>query len=95
MTTPQPMSESTPAITIEGVARVEGILNYCATVDPKSSAKYNQLKNTVLHGLSSSQLKSDQSSPRYTFALGVVDVDLAKLPVSTVVTSCKNTLAGK
>lgn len=85
---------STP-ITIEGLARVEGILSYCATVDPSNSAKYKQALNNILSGHSGSEIKTDQSSSRYTYALGVADQDVAKLPVSTVVSSCKGFLAVK
>ncbi len=85
---------STP-ITIEGLARVEGILSYCATVDPSNSSKYKQALSNIISGQSGSEIKGDQSSSRYTYALGVADQSVAKLPVSTVVSSCRGFLAGK
>ena len=41
------------------------------------------------------RIKADQSSSRYTFALGVVDQGIAKLPVSTVKSSCKTFIGAK
>jgi hypothetical protein len=82
-------------ITIEGLARVEGILSYCAKVDPKSATKYQQFMSNILTGHSSGEIDTDQGSSRYTFALGVVDQTIAKLPASTVVSACQNMLAGK
>jgi len=91
-------STSSPAsktpITIEGLARVQGILNYCAVVDSKSAAKYQQALSNVISGHSTSEIKEDQSSSRFVYALGVVDTEIAKLPVATVVSSCKNFIAG-
>lgn len=88
-------SAPTAPITIEGLARVEGTLSYCAKIDPKSSAKYQQALNNVLSGHPVSEIKADQSSSRYTYALGVLDQTIAKLPVGTVLSSCQNFIAGK
>jgi hypothetical protein len=82
-------------ITIEGLARVEGTLSYCTTVDPKNSALYEKALDNILSHHSSSEIKSDQSSSRYTYAMGVIDQEMAKLPVSTVVSSCKNFIGAK
>lgn len=91
-------STSSPAsktpITIEGLARVQGILTYCAVVDSKSASKYQQALSNVTSGHSTAEIKEDQSSSRFAYALGVVDTEIAKLPVAAVVTSCKNFIAG-
>ena len=81
-------------ITIEGLARVQGILTYCSVVDSKSAAKYQQALSNILSGHSGAEIKEDQSSSRFVYALGVVDTQIAKLPVATVVSSCKNFIAG-
>ena len=88
---------SAPAkpITIEGLARVEGTLSYCAVIDPKSSSQYHQALNNILSGHSASEIKTDESSSRYTYAMGVIDQEMAKLPVSTVLSSCKTFIGAK
>jgi hypothetical protein len=81
-------------ITVEGLARVQGVLTYCAVVDSKSAVKYQQALTNIISGHSSAEIKEDQSSSRFVYALGVVDTEIAKLPVATVVSSCKNFIAG-
>jgi hypothetical protein len=82
-------------MTIESLARVEGIFNYCATIDPNSAGKYHQVLSNIISGHSESEIRDDESSPRYTYALGVVDTEIAKLPESTALSACRNSLAGK
>ena len=85
----------TAPITIEGFAQVEGILSYCSTLDPSNSTKYKRALNNIISGHSATEIKNDQSSSRYTFALGVIDQGIAKLPVNTVKSSCKNFIGAK
>jgi hypothetical protein len=91
-------STSSPAnktpITIEGLARVQGILNYCEVVDSKSASKYQQALSNITSGHSTAEIKDDESNSRFVYAVGVVDTEIAKLPVATVVSSCKNFIAG-
>ena len=82
-------------MTIESLARVEGIFNYCATIDPNSAGKYHQVLSNIISGHSESEIRDDENSPRYTYALGVVDTEIAKLPKSTALSACRNSLAGK
>ena len=77
-------------ITIEGLARVEGTLSYCATIDPKNSLQYHKVLDNILSHHPESEIETDQRSSRYTYAMGVLDQEIARLPVSTVVTSCKS-----
>ena len=91
-------STSSPAnktpITIEGLARVQGILDYCEVVDSKSASKYRQALSNITSGHSTAEIKDDESNSRFVYAVGVVDTEIAKLPVATVVSSCKNFIAG-
>ncbi len=82
-------------MTIESLARVEGIFNYCATIDSQSAGKYKQLLSNIISGYPASEIKEDESSSRYTYALGVVDTEIAKLPRSSALTTCRSSLAGK
>ena len=82
-------------ITIEGLARVEGTLSYCSTVDPKDSGQYQKVLNNILSRHTASEIQTDQSSSRFTYAMGVIDQEMAKLPVATVVSSCKSLIGAK
>lgn len=82
-------------ITIEGLVRVEGTLSYCATLDPSNSSQYHNALDNVLSRHTPAEIKTDQSSSRYTYAIGVLDQEMAKLPVSTVVSSCKSFIGAK
>ncbi len=82
-------------MTIESLARVEGIFNYCATIDLPSSSKYKQILSNIISGYPASEIKDDESSTRYRYALGVVDTEIAKLSLSTALNACRSSLAGK
>jgi hypothetical protein len=88
-------SAHTSPITIEAVARVEAIFTSCAAVDPGESAKYHQALSNILYGHPDSEIEADKNTSRYAFAFKFTDTEIAKLPVSTIVSSCKNFLAGK
>jgi hypothetical protein len=93
--TPGSFSTLNSPISIDGLAKVEGIFSYCATVDPADAAQYAQAISNIVKGHSASEIKDDHGSPRYVSALGALNAQLAAIPVSTVVSSCKNFLAGK
>jgi hypothetical protein len=92
-----PTSPSNPAapITVDGLAQVTSILNYCKQVDRPNSGHYEQALANILSGHASSEIKVDESSPNYGSAARSINLQLAALPVSTVVSACKNFLAGK
>ena len=82
-------------ITVDALAQVTAILNYCKQVDRPDSAQYEKALANILSGHASSEMKVDESSSSYGFAARSVNLQLAALPVSTVVSACKNFLAGK
>lgn len=82
-------------ITIEGLARVEGTLSYCATLDPRNSSQYQKVLSNILSRHTASEIQSGQKSSRYTYAMGVLDKEMAKLPAGTVVSSCKSLIGAK
>jgi hypothetical protein len=87
---------SNPAapITVDGMAQVAAILNYCSQVDRPNGDKYERALANILSGHTSSEMKVDESSPRYGSAARSIDLQLAALPVSAVMSACKNFLAG-
>ena len=94
--TPGSFSSLNSPISIDGLAKVEGIFSYCATVDPADAAQYALAISNIVKGHSASEIKDDHGSPRYVSALASSrNAQLAAIPVSTVVSSCKNFLAGK
>jgi hypothetical protein len=81
-------------ITVDGMAQVMAILSYCSQVDRPEADKYERALASILSGHAPSEMKVDESSPRYGSAARSINVQLASLPVSTVVSACKNFLAG-
>ncbi len=88
-------SNSAAPITVDALAQVTGILNYCAQVDRPDAGSYARALANILSGHASSEMKIDQSAPTYGSAVRLINLQLANLPVSTVVSECKNFLAGK
>jgi hypothetical protein len=88
---------SNPAapITVDGLAQVTGILNYCAQVDRPNAGNYARALANILSGHASSEMKIDQSGAGYGAGVRLINLQLANLPVSTVVSECRNFLAGK
>jgi len=72
---------------------MEAILSYCESVDPKSSPKYQLLRNLVISG-HSSEIGDDGESAAYRSELGAMEAALAKIPISTGVSTCKAGIAG-
>jgi hypothetical protein len=90
-------SPSNPAapITVDALAQVTAILNYCKQVDRPDSGQYERALANILTGHASSEMKVDESSSKYGAGAREINLQLAALPVSTVVSACKNFLAGK
>jgi hypothetical protein len=88
---------SNPAapITVDGLAQVTAILNYCAQVDRPNAGSYARAMANILSGHASSEMKIDQSSAGYGAGVRSINLQLTSLPVGTVVSACKNFLAGK
>ncbi len=87
---------SNPAapITVDGLAQVTSILNYCKQVDRPNSGQYERALANILSGHASSEMKVSESSPSYGAGARAINLQLAAIPVSTVVSACKNFLAG-
>jgi hypothetical protein len=87
---------SNPAapITVDGLAQVTGILNYCSQVDRPNAGSYARALASILSGHASSEMKVDQSSASYGAGVRSINLQLASLPVSTVGSACRNFLAG-
>ena len=86
-TTPAPAKAPAPATTPDsGLAQVQAIFSYCELVDPQSAAKYERMRKVVISG-HSSETRDDERSAAYRTKLGVMDAELAKVPVSTGVSS--------
>ena len=96
-TSGHPTVSSNPAapITVDGLAQVTAILNYCAQVDRPNAGSYARAMANILSGHASSEMKVDQSSASYGSGVRSMNLQLTSLPVGTVVSACKNFLAGK
>jgi hypothetical protein len=89
-----PSSPAAP-ITVDGLAQVTGIINYCSQVDRPNSGSYARALANILSGHASSEMKIDESSAGYGAGVRSINLQLASLPVGNVVSACKNFLAGK
>jgi hypothetical protein len=88
-----PSNQAAP-ITVDALAQVTAILNYCKQVDRPDSVQYERALANILSGHASSEMKVSESSPSYGAGARAINLQLASLPVSTVVSACKNFLAG-
>lgn len=87
-TTPGPANVPAPAATpATGLAQVQAIFLYCELVDPHSAANYQRMQKVVLSGSSS-------GGGAYLTELGTMAAALAKVPVSSGVSSCRTVIAG-
>jgi len=77
-----------------GLAQVDSIISYCESIDPSSSAKYQKLRNLALSG-QSSEGDDDKEGRTYQSELAVMRAALAKIPVSTGVSTCRAGIAGR
>ena len=94
-TSTHPVSNATPSpISVDGLAQVTAILSYCSQVDRPNAGKYAAALANILSGHASAELKVDEASPLYGAGARNINLQLASLPVSTVVSACKNFLAG-
>jgi hypothetical protein len=82
-------------LTVSGLATVETILSYCINDDSANAPKYRLVIGSFTSGHSVSEIENDQKSSSYSSAVGALNAQLAKLPASTVVSACRNYLAGK
>src|ERR1700752_5220724 len=78
---------SNPAapITVDSLAQVTGILNYCSQVDRPNAGGYARALANILSGHASSEMKVDQSSAGYGAGVRSINLQLTSLPVGTVV----------
>jgi hypothetical protein len=94
-TSTHPVSNATPSpISVDGLAQVTAILSYCSQVDRPDAGKYAAMLANILSGHASAELKVDEASPLYGAGARNINLQLASLPVSTVVSACKSFLAG-
>ena len=95
-TSTHPVTTSNPValITVDAMAQVTAILNYCSQVDRPDADKYERALANILSGHASSEMKVDESSPRYGSAARSINLQFASLQVTTVVSACKTFLAG-
>jgi hypothetical protein len=93
------LPQSTPSkdpIDPEVYGRVEGILNFCAKVDPPSAAKYQERAKAFTRDQSQSAVDEARKSKEYQDAFDSITDLLSKAPSDDeAVKSCKAFLEGK
>lgn len=91
--TPPNLPPPASANTASGIAQVQTILSYCESVDPQSTAKYEHLRSLVISGYAPSVVSVNEKSAAYQFEVDVIGAALAKIPVSTGVSTCRAGIA--
>jgi hypothetical protein len=91
-TTPLPVSIRASSISIGVLAQLEGILSYCAAVDPKSSGKYRLVLKNIRSGLPESETDDLQENAAFVDNEKAANTQLAKIPLSTGISDCRTIL---
>jgi len=91
---PAPVQNPAPsASSASGIAQVQAIFSYCERVDPHSVVKYVLLQSLILSGNSPAAIVADERSAAYRSEFNTVSAELAAIPVSTGVATCKSAIA--
>jgi hypothetical protein len=95
--TPAPAKTQSPAPSSSaagGIAQVQAIFSYCESVDPHSAGKYVLLQALILAGNSPAQILADEKSSAFRSEFNSTSAELAAIPVSTGITTCRSAIAG-
>jgi hypothetical protein len=87
--TPAPAKAPNPSSS-SGLAQVEAIFSYCESVDPLSAAKYRKVQSHVLSGYSD----SDDKNSAFRSEFSAFSAQLATIPKSTGVATCRIAIVG-
>src|SRR5215472_704710 len=92
---PSPVQNPAPSpSSASGVAQVQAIFSYCERVDPHSVVKYILLQSLILSGNSPAVIVADEKSAGYRSEFNTMSAELAAIPVSTGIATCKSAIAG-
>lgn len=91
---PAKQTQSPSSSAASAMAQVQAILSYCESVDPHSIGKYVLLQSLVLSGDSPAQILADEKSETYRSEFSSIRAELAAIPVSTGITTCRSAIEG-
>jgi hypothetical protein len=84
-----PETKDATTIFIESLARVDGIISYCARTDAKNAQSYQDNVAMIIRGHSRTEIQGDRGTSRYQYALGVINLQLSKISTGTGMSACK------
>jgi hypothetical protein len=88
ITLPQ-LAPAAPSVPPNALGHVEGIVNFCVRVDPKSADKYKEIGKRVVDGMSQKELAEARSSTEYKESYEAITGELTKLPAEKAVEGCR------
>ena len=89
----QPRSQTT--ISIDSLATVEAILQYCERIDPVNTSQYTRRLSTFTGGHSEVEIEGDQKGKTFANDVAAVNSQLAKVPLATGLSACRSLVVTK
>ena len=76
------------------LGQVEGTLDFCAQVDQRSAAKYQEYKKILIQGVPEKEVAEARNSTEYKEAYDAIGEALGKVPKDQAVKACTALLKG-
>jgi hypothetical protein len=77
------------------LGQVEGTLDFCAQVDSRSAAKYQELKRLLVEGEPEREVMEARKTTEYKEAYDAIGEALGKVPKDQAVKACTSLLESK
>jgi len=79
----------------EALGQVEGVLGFCARVDPGAKTRYEQQAEALRGAASRDDLEEARKSDAYRGAFDAVSEQLAKVDAASAVKTCRESAHGR
>jgi hypothetical protein len=79
----------------DALGKVEGIMNYCARVNPESAAKYQDAAKAFVKDLPEKEVTEARKSAEYKDSYDGIAAELDKAPKDATIQTCKAALESK
>lgn len=79
----------------DAFGKVEGMLDFCARVDPPAAAKYAEKKKALVKGLPEKEVGEARETEKYKSAYASVSDEAGKQPKDHAVKACTSFLESK
>src|SRR5271169_5950663 len=79
----------------DAFGKVEGILNYCATINSESAVKYQDAAKAFVKGLPEKEVTEARKTAEYKDSYDGITTELDKAPKDATIQTCKAALESK